>query len=74
MVFALLGGDIDYAAADRALQATALSAVGARAYRDSLPGTMAADVLGQAMTDRMFRVPTEGLCEARSDVDGGTYI
>jgi para-nitrobenzyl esterase len=74
MVFALLGGDTDDAAADRALRETGLSAEGARSYRDSLPGSTPANILGQAMTDRMFRVPTEGLCDARAGADGHTYL
>ena len=41
MVFALLGGDTDDEAVDRALQESGLSAEDARAYRDSLPGTAA---------------------------------
>ena len=74
MVFALLGGDIDDAAADRALQATGISAQDARSYRDTLPGSTPADILGQAATDRMFRVPTEALCDARTGADGRTYL
>ena len=74
MVFALLGGDTDDDAADRALQETGLSAEGAQSYRDSLPGKVGVEILGQALTDRMFRVPTEELCDARTGADGRTYL
>ncbi|MGP0032712.1 MAG: carboxylesterase/lipase family protein [Acidimicrobiales bacterium] len=74
MVFALLGGDTDDNAVDRALLETGLSAQDARAYRDSLPGKAGAEILGQALTDRMFRVPTEDLCDARTGADGRTYL
>ena len=74
MVFALLGGDIDAAAADRALQQAGLSAEGAFAYRNSRPGSTGADILGQAMTDRMFRVPTEELCDAQVGADGQAFL
>jgi para-nitrobenzyl esterase len=73
MVFALMGGEIDDVAADKALREAGLSAEDAQAYRDSLPGSTGANVLGQAMTDRMFRVPTEELCDARSGAEGRTY-
>ena len=73
MVFALMGADIDEAAADRTLREAGLSAEGARAYLHSLPGSTGANILGQAATDRMFRVPTEELCDARCGADGRTY-
>ena len=74
MVFALMGGEIDDVAADKALREAGLSAEDAQAYRDSLPGSTGANVLGQALTDRMFRVPTEELCDARSGAEGRTYV
>ncbi len=74
MVFALMGGDIDEAAADRALQEAGLSAEDAKAYRNSRPGSTGADILGQAMTDRMFRVPTEQLCDAQAGADGRGFL
>jgi para-nitrobenzyl esterase len=74
MVFGLLGGDIDAAAADRALQEAGLSPEEALAYRDSLPGRTGADILGQAMTDRMFRVPTDELCRARNGATASSYL
>ena len=74
MVFALLGGDIDDAAADQALQQAGLSAEGALAYRNSRPGSTGANILGQAMTDRMFRVPTEELCDAQAGADGQAFL
>ncbi len=74
MVFALLGGDIDDAAADQALQQAGLSAEGALAYLNSRPGSTSANILGQAMTDRMFRVPTEELCDAQAGADGRAFL
>ena len=74
MVYALLGGDTDDDAVVRALRETGLSAEDAHAYRESLPGKVGAETLGQSMTDRMFRVPTEELCEARIGADGLTYL
>ena len=74
MVFALLGGDIDDEAADKALQETGLSADDAQVYRKSQPGSTAADIMGQMLTDRMFRVPTEALCEARAGAESRTYL
>ena len=74
MVFALLGGGIDDETADRALQQTGLSADDARVYRDSFPGSTAADIMGQTLTDRMFRLPTEALCDARTGAEGRTYL
>ncbi len=74
MVFALLGGGIDDEAADGALLETGLSADDAQVYRDSLPGSTAADVMGQMLTDRMFRLPTEALCDARPGAEGRTYL
>ena len=74
MVFALLGGDIDDAAADQALQLAGLSAEGALAYRKSRPGSTGANIVGQAMTDRMFRVPTEELCDAQAGADGQAFL
>ena len=58
----------------KALRESGLSAEEARAYRDSLPGKEGAEVLGQALTDRMFRVPTEELCDARVGAEGHTYL
>ncbi len=46
MVFALLGGDTDDDAVDRALKEAGLSAQDARAYRDSLPGKVRGGNLG----------------------------
>jgi para-nitrobenzyl esterase len=74
MVFSLLGSAIDDGAADRALKDTGLTVEDARAYRAALPTATGAEVLGQASTDRMFRVPTEGLCDARTGADGRTYL
>ncbi len=74
MVFALLGGDIDDEAADKALQETGLSADDAQVNRKSQPGSTAADIMGQMLTDRMFRVPTEALCEARAGAESRTYL
>jgi para-nitrobenzyl esterase len=74
MVFSLLAGAIDDDAADLVLQDTGLSAEDARAYRVAFPKATGAELLGQASTDRMFRVPTEGLCDARSGADGRTYL
>ena len=74
MVFALSGGAVDDDAAHRSLQDTGLSADEARAYRDARPNATGAELLGQALTDRMFRVPTEGLCDARADAEGRTYL
>jgi para-nitrobenzyl esterase len=74
MVFDLLGGDIDAAAADQALQQAGLSAEGALAYRTARPGGTGANILGQAMTDRMFRVPTEALCDAQARADGQAFL
>ena len=74
MVFALLGGATDDEAVDRALQESGLSAEDARAYRDSFSGNTGTEILGQALTDRMFRVPTEELCEARIGANGLTYL
>jgi para-nitrobenzyl esterase len=74
MVFSLLGSDTDGDAADRALQDAGLSTEGVRVYRDALPKATGADLLGQASTDRMFRVPTEELCDARTGADGRTYL
>jgi carboxylesterase type B len=39
-----------------------------------LPSHTGAGILGQAMTDRMFRVPTDELCRARSGSGGSTYL
>ncbi len=39
-----------------------------------MPGRTGADILGQAMTDRMFRVPTDALCAARGAADGSSYL
>ncbi len=74
MVFSLLGGAIDDGAADRALQDTGLSVEDTLVYRAALPSATGAEVLGQASTDRMFRVPTEGLCDRRTGADGRTYL
>ena len=74
MVLALLAGDMDDGAVDRALREAGLSVEEARSYRDSLPGKAGADILGQALTDRTFRVPTEELCEARTGAVGRTYL
>ncbi len=74
MVFTLLGGAVDDDAADRALQGTGLSAADTQAYRDSQPSATGTELLGQALTDRMFRVPTEALCAARTGADGGTFL
>ena len=74
MVFALMGGDIDEAAADRALRQAGLSAEEARVYRDSLSQSTGADILGQAATDRLFRVPTEELCAAQAGADGHAFL
>ncbi len=51
-----------------------LSAEDAQAYHDALPNATGAELLGQALTDKMFRAPTEGLCEARAGARGRTYL
>ena len=64
MVFALSGSAVDDDAALRALERTGLSPDEAKAYRGARPNATGTELLGQALTDRMFRVPTEGLCDA----------
>ncbi len=74
MVFGLSASAVDDDAALRALQRTGLSLDEARAYRGARPDATGAEILGQALTDRMFRVPTEGLCDARAGAEGRTYF
>ena len=74
MVASLMAGAIDDEAVDRALQETGLSPDGMRAYRGPQPDATGVQLVGQALTDRMFRVPTRGLCDARAGADGRTYL
>ncbi len=45
----------------------------ARRYRDHLPEAPTWELLGQAVTDRMFRVPALRFAEARADAGSPTY-
>ena len=74
MVASLMAGAMDEEAAGRALQKTGLTPDGIRAYRDSHPDATGVQLVGQALTDRMFRVPTRELCDARAGASGRTYL
>jgi para-nitrobenzyl esterase len=74
MVVSLMGGTVEDDAVDRVLQETGLSPEGVQTYRKALPDASGAEVLGQALTDRMFRAPTDELCEARGGADGRTFL
>ncbi len=74
MVATLTAGAMDEAAAERALQKAGLSSDGLRTYRAAHPDATCVQLVGQALTDRMFRVPTRDLCDARAGASGRTYL
>ena len=74
MFFAVSPVDMDDESLESALVGMGLAAESVRAYRDALPGATPFAVLGQAVTDWMFRVHAVRLGSARRDASGSTHL
>lgn len=74
MMFARQGNALDDAGVDRTLERLGLAGDGPKTYRELLPGRSPGVILGQALTDLMFRVPSAHLGEARTGTTGATYL
>jgi para-nitrobenzyl esterase len=74
MFFAASPVDLDDGTLRDALVGMGLSDDAVRAYRDAMPGTTPFGVLGQAMSDRMFRVHAARLGASRQRASAHTHL
>ncbi len=74
MFFAATSVDLDDESLHQALVGMGLAPDSVRAYRDAEPGATNFGVLGQAVSDRMFRIHATRLGSARQGASGRTYL
>jgi para-nitrobenzyl esterase len=73
MAFEMAGADVDDDAVAAGLGEFGLAPEPARAYRAAHGDESPAGVLGQALTDKLFRVPATRYADARAGTAGPTY-